>query len=282
MLSAEARPGEGIVEIGVEEISPNPYQPRQDFGAEGLAELAASIREHGVVQPVIVRRRGVGYELVAGERRWRAARLAGLRSIPAVVRELSDGEAAMIALIENVQREDLNPLEEAQAYRCLMEEFGLTQEEVARRVGKSRPAVANALRLLGLDEAVRGWVAEGKLSAGHARAVACLESPLAQREVARRAVEGGLSVRQTEALARRWGKEKGRRRRETGAAGETPWVQRMAEELGRRLGARVRVRWAGRGPGRLEIEFAGREELERLWEVMMAEQRADVSRVTLR
>ncbi len=267
LISVEPRAGEGVVELPVDEIVPNRFQPRQDFDAESLEELAASIREHGVVQPIIVRRAGVNYEIVAGERRWRAARLAGRKSIAAVVRELSDGEAAMVALIENVQREDLNPIEEARAYRCLMEQFGLTQEEVALRVGKSRPAIANALRLLSLDETVQKWIAEGKLSAGHARALASLNSPAAQREVGRRVVEGGLNVRQTEALVRRRGKPSGEGKR--GKVAETGLAQALAQELQRRLGTRVRILQTRGGKGRVEIEFSGKEELERVYDVIM-------------
>lgn len=271
LLSTEVQDGEGVVEIPVGELEPNPYQPRRDFDPERLEELAASVREHGVIQPIIVRRVGLRHQIVAGERRWRAAQLAGRRSVPCVVREFSDADTMQVALIENIQRQDLNPIEEARAFQILMSELGLTQEEVALRVGKSRPAVTNALRLLGLDSQVQEWVAEGRLSAGHARAIAGIESLPIQREAARQVIERGLNVRQAEALVK--GAAGGTTRRpargsaEDGAAGD-PWSESIARQLQTRLGTRVHVRHHA-GKGLLEIEFYGNDDLGRLFELIV-------------
>lgn len=247
-------------EVPVEEISPNPRQARRQFDEEKLKELAASIEQHGLVQPVVVRPRGSGYELVSGERRWRAYRALGREFIPAVVREMSDEEAAVAVLIENLQREDLNPLEEALAYRQLMDEFGLTQEEVARRVGKSRAAVANALRLLGLPAEVKELVEQGKISAGHARALAGVEDEAEVVRLARRAAEGGFSVRDVEdAVRERTGRAKRNRKTESDEE-----LRLAAEEVGRSLGTRVVIR-GSRARGKVEISY-GSESV--LWRVL--------------
>ena len=195
--------GTHAVSLPIAEIEPNRGQPRKQFDDAALADLAASIAQHGVIQPLLVRPLpGGGYQLVAGERRWRAARMAGLSEVPAVVREMTEREAAELALIENLQRQDLNPMEEAMGYRTLMETYGLTQEETARAVNKSRPAVANALRLLPLPEEVAEMVAAGRLSAGHARAVLAFEDEEGQCRAARAAVEGDLPVRALEKMAK--------------------------------------------------------------------------------
>ncbi|QJA06074.1 ParB/RepB/Spo0J family partition protein [Thermosulfurimonas marina] len=249
-------------EVPVEAILPSPFQPRRRFSEEDLQELAESIREKGVLQPLLVREVGAGtYELVAGERRLRAARMAGLREVPVLVKNFSDEEALAVALVENLQREDLNPLEEAEGYRRLMEEFGFSQEEVARRVGKDRSTVANALRLLRLPEEIKEDLWEGRLSAGHARALLALETPelmlAARREVLRR----GLSVRETERLVRRL--KEGPRPRKTPP--EDPDLLALSEELSRLTGARVKVEMA-RGKPRLRLDFPGLEEAERFLE----------------
>ena len=194
---AEESRGDEIRQIPVSAIQPNPYQPRRDFDEEGLQELAGSISEKGVLQPITVRDIDQGFQLVAGERRWRAAQIAGLREIPALIRELSDREVMEIALIENLQREDLNPIEEAEAYQVLMREFELTQEQVAKAVGKGRPTIANRLRLLRLPEIVRRWVSGGELSPGHAKVLLMLDEERAI-ELGRRSVDEGWSVRQLE------------------------------------------------------------------------------------
>lgn len=271
LLSTQVQDGEGIVEIPVGELEPNPYQPRRDFDPEKLEELAASVREHGVIQPIIVRRVGLRHQIVAGERRWRAAQLAGRKSVPCLVRDFSDADTMQVALIENIQRQDLNPIEEARAFQILMSELGLTQEEVALRVGRSRPAISNALRLLSLDSQVQEWVAEGRLSAGHARAIAGLESTSIQREAARQVIERGLNVRQAEALAR--AAAKGPRSRPSRVKAETGqlhdlWSENIARQLQSRLGTRVHVRRQAE-KGLLEIEFYGNEDLGRLFELIV-------------
>ncbi|MDF2875674.1 MAG: spo0J, partial [Sporomusa sp.] len=190
-------------EITIKDIVPNPHQPRQEFDEEALAELAQSIKQHGVIQPVIVRKTLSGYELVAGERRWRASQLAGLKQIPAVVRDYTDAEMMEIALIENLQRQNLNPIEEAMAFRRLMEEFGLTQEEVAQKIGRSRSMIANIVRLLNLQPEIRDFVSRGTLSMGQARPLLALEIPELQLEAAKQIVEEDLSARDSEELVRR-------------------------------------------------------------------------------
>lgn len=263
---AEAERGEEIKHIPVEAVEPNPYQPRRHFDEEGLAELAASIKEKGVLQPITVREKNGTFELVAGERRWRAAQIAGLSEIPAVVRELADREVMEIALIENLQREDLNPIEEAEAYAVLMEEFSLTQEEVAQAVGKGRPTVANRLRLLRLPDVVKGWIAEGRLSAGHAKILVVMDGQLAE-ELARRCVEEGWSVRQLEEyLETDQGKRrKARRFRASGAS--SPIIREVEERLQQVLATKVRIKDRD-GKGRIEVEYYSTEELNRILDVI--------------
>ncbi len=251
-------------EIDVKDIGPNPYQPRKVFDEEKMRELVSSVKEHGVLQPLIVRRAGNGYELVAGERRLRAARLAGLERVPVIVRPFSSRDMMEIALIENLQREDLNPMEEAEAYQRLQEEFGYTQEQLAKRLGKSRPAVANTLRLLALNAEVRREVAAGRLSEGHARAILAL--PLEKQPVAARQVlEQGLSVRETEKLAGRMGPAHGKKKEKPRQ--NDRYLADMEEKLREICGAEVKIRTSPRGSGRLEIHFFDQEELERLYEM---------------
>jgi ParB family chromosome partitioning protein len=265
-----------VVAVPLEAIEPNPQQPRQRFDAEGLEELAASIRVHGVLQPVIVRQSGLGrFPLVTGERRLRAAGLAGKREIPAIVREFSDAEMGEIALVENLQREQLNAVEEAEAMQHLMAAYGLTQEEMAVRLGKSRPAVSNALRLLQAAPPVREAVVSGGLSAGHARALLGVAHLEAQAELAARVTRSGMSVRETERLVKRaTGVRRARPGGARGLAG-APEVRAVEERLHEILGTRVRIRGDERA-GTLEIAFFGRADLERLLELMGA----DVSRET--
>ncbi len=252
---AELKDGGGIQRapllVPVDSISPNPYQPREGFSEEAIDDLVCSITQNGILQPLLVRRRGHGYQLIAGERRWRAARKANLERVPVIVREVSDAEALELALVENLQREGLNALEEAAAYRRLMEEFGLTQDEVARRVSKSRSAVANALRLLALPPAVQAEIRAGRLSAGHARAIAGAP-PRAQAGLARQVIARRLSVRETEQLARQ-------------AARDTDWDRAALEDrLRRALGTKVRVVARSNGSGRVEIEYYSLDELQGL------------------
>jgi ParB family chromosome partitioning protein len=254
-----AIPGRALLMLPVEAIERNPHQPRKRFEEAKLEELAASIREHGIVEPILVRREAGRYRIVAGERRWRAAQRAGLAEVPAVVREAGDREAFELALVENLQRADLNAIEEAEAYEVLLEEHELTQEEIAARVGKERSTVANALRLLKLPEDVRDLVRGGELDMGHARALLGLEDEGAIRRTAQRAVREGLSVRATEALVRLLGM-KGKKK--AAPAGESPSIRALATRLQRRLGARVRVVPKSAVSGRLEVEYTSLDELD--------------------
>lgn len=245
--------------LAVSEIEPNRGQPRKQFDPAALADLADSIRQHGVLQPLVVRPMPDGsYQLVAGERRWRAARMAGLSQVPVVIKELSDSETLALALIENLQREDLNAIEEAMGYRDLMENFGLTQEQVSAKVGKSRPVVTNALRLLGLPEEVRGLLSEGKLSAGHARALLSLGEEELIRQAAADTVKKGLSVRQVEALAKRQKQQK------AAPKPQNAWDQSFFAEvelaLSQCLARKVKVEGEN-GRGRLVIEFYDEDDL---------------------
>jgi ParB family chromosome partitioning protein len=269
-LIPQVEEGQGeIVSVPLDRIEPNPWQPRRQVDEAALEELAASIREHGVVQPIVVSRAGEDrYRLVAGERRWRACRLLGWEAIPAIVRDLSERESMEMALVENLQREDLNPLEEAAAYRVLQDEFGLTQEEIARRVGKSRALVANTLRLLQLPQAVRDLLAAGQLSAGHGRALLAVEDAAEQVRLAQEALGRGLSVREMEELVRkRRASGRGARARSTGWVEPPEWAE-AAENLSERLGTRVRIRGGRGGRGRIEIEFYGPGDLERILSVL--------------
>ncbi|MEW6192722.1 MAG: ParB/RepB/Spo0J family partition protein [Bacillota bacterium] len=252
--------GEELRQVKVAEIRPNPRQARETWDEEGIKELAESIAEHGLLQPVVVRPLENGYELVAGERRWRACRMLGWESIPALVREYDDVGTATALLVENLQRENLNPLEEALAYRRLIEEFGLSQEEVARRVGKSRAAVANALRLLHLPPGVLRLLRTGELTAGHARALLSIGDRAAQERLAREAVEKGLSVRAVEAAVKRRA-GRGAERVETAVVDEE--MAAAAAELAAFFGAAVKVRPARRR-WRLEVYFGSKDEIREL------------------
>jgi ParB family transcriptional regulator, chromosome partitioning protein len=270
-VSAERRDASAneLRELPVELISPNPKQPRRRFDQEALTALAGSLGERGVLQPVLVRPKAGGtYELIAGERRWRAARIAGLELIPALVHEREDAEALELALIENMAREDLNPVEEARACAALVEELALTREQVGRRVGRSRVAVSNLIRLLDLPDEVIELLAEGSLSEGHGRALLLAEDHAARRSLARTAVAEGWSVRTAEAQARRSnagdGEARAPRRRRSGAGTEHPDQQQATEEiaqaLGSALGADVQVQASAGGGYRAELSFATAEE----------------------
>jgi len=252
-------PGRQLLALPIEAIERNPEQPRKRFDELKLEELAASIREHGVVEPILVRKDGGKYRILAGERRWRAAARAGLKEIPAVVREASEREAFELALVENLQRADLNAIEEAEAYDVLVSDHGLTQEEIAKRVGKERSTVANALRLLKLPEDVRDSVRDGQLDMGHARALLGIDDAEAIRKAAARAIREGLSVRATEALVRALThKEK----KEPPKKAETPAIKDLTQRLQRRLGARCRVLPKSAVAGCLEIEYSSLDELD--------------------
>ncbi|NLJ34325.1 MAG: ParB/RepB/Spo0J family partition protein [Firmicutes bacterium] len=253
---------DNVLEINVSDIRPNHLQPRREFDPEKIAELADSIAVHGVLQPIVVRSVIGGYELVAGERRWRASKAINLPTIPAIVRELSDGEVMEIALIENLQRENLNPLEEAAAYATLLEEFGSTQEELSRRIGKSRSHIANTLRLLRLPEEIRANVSRETISMGHARALLAVEDEEKQMAACRTIIEEDLSVRETEALVRRLNagsRATGKRRPRE----KDPYIRELEGILQENLGTKVRIH-PGKKRGRIEIEYYTDDDLERL------------------
>lgn len=252
--------------LPVYKVEPNPGQPRQDFDEEELQALADSIAIHGIVQPLTVRLMKNGYyQIIAGERRWRAARMAGLSEIPAVIMEADDKKATELALIENLQRQDLNPVEEALGYQTLMEDYSLTQEEAAQRVGKSRPAVANALRLLSLCPEVLEMVRKGTLSAGHARAVLTLKSAKKQQEAAQKICALGLSVRQAELLCKNMGKEPVPVKAPDLAV---DYVAECEKSLSKQLGRGVKI-VNGKRKGRFELEFYGQEDLQNLLDALM-------------
>lgn len=253
-------------QLPIYKVEPNPDQPRQDFDEEELQALADSIVVHGIIQPLTVREMPNGYyQIIAGERRWRAARMANLSDVPAVIIEADDKKAMELALIENLQRQDLNPLEEALGYQTLMNEYGLTQEEAAGRVGKSRPAVANALRLLGLCPEVQERVRKGELSAGHARAILQLKSEKKQQEAAQKIVALGLSVRQAELLCKNMSKEPVPQKKEVFAV---DYVAECEKSLSKHLGRGVKI-VNGKRKGRFELEFYGQEDLQNLLDALM-------------
>ena len=259
---------EQITALPLQKIEPNPKQPRRTFDPEALQSLADSIAEHGVVQPLAVRDAGNGYyQIIAGERRWRAARLAGLTELPVVVLDADDRTVMELALIENLQRQDLNPMEEAEGYRVLIEEYGLTQEQAAARVGKSRPAVTNALRLLALPDEVRAMVEEGTLSAGHARAVLTLNSQRLQKAAAQKIIALRLSVRQAEAMCKRMAAEE--KPKKVKPALTVDYVGECEKALTKQLGRKVRI-VSGKRKGRFELEFYGQDDLQRLYELLLA------------
>lgn len=255
----------GNLYLPISQVESCSSQPRKSFDEAALAELADSIREHGIIQPLTVRKLASGYyQIIAGERRWRAARIAGLQEVPAIVIEADDRKAAELAMIENLQREDLNPMEEAAGFQALIDNYHMTQEEAAQRVGKSRSAVANALRLLGLTPAVRKLVEEGNLSAGHARALLPL-SPSLQESAANAVLSGGLSVRQTEALARRLAAEKKAKKQPD--PNQVDYTAEAQKALSSKLGRGVKI-VSGRKKGRIELEYYGLDDLNDLLEAL--------------
>ena len=253
--------------LPIYKIEPNPDQPRQDFDEEALQDLSESIALHGVIQPLTVRETGSGhYQIIAGERRWRAARMAGLNDIPAVIIEADNRKAAELALIENLQRQDLNPVEEALGYQSLIDGFGLTQEEAAKQVGKSRPAVTNALRLLSLSPEVLVKVRSGDLSAGHARAILALKDEKKQAQAAQKICALGLSVRQAELLCKNMDKEPVAVKEPTFAVN---YVSECEKSLSKHLGRGVKI-VNGKRKGRFELEFYGEEDLQKLLDALMS------------
>ena len=252
--------------LPIYKVEPNPDQPRKDFDPEELENLAESIRVHGLIQPLTVREMPNGYyQIIAGERRWRASRLAKLSEVPVVILEADDKKAMELALIENLQRQDLNPVEEALGYKSLMEDYGLTQEEAASRVGKSRPAVANALRLLSLNPEVLELVRSGSLTAGHARAIASLKSEKKQLDAAKKVIALSLSVRQAETLCKNMEKEPAPKKEEVFAV---DYVAECEKSLSKHLGRGVKI-VNGKRKGRFELEFYGQEDLQKLLDALM-------------
>ena len=261
----------GVLEVDVDRLSPNDHQPRLQMDDAKLDELAASIKANGVIQPILVRRSGERYQIIAGERRWRAAQRAGLRTVPVVVREVSAGDKQVLelALIENLQREGLNPVDEALAYQRLASEFSLTQDQIAAAVGKDRSSVANFIRLLKLPDEVRGDLASGALSTGHARALLALNDPAAQRQGAREVIARGLSVRETEALVKRMAAAPGATSPRPATEPAKDVHTRAAEDRMRfALGAKVRISRRGKR-GRIEIDFGSEDELNRLFDFIV-------------
>lgn len=250
--------------ININDIKPNGSQPRKSFDEAKLEELAESIEQHGLIQPIVLRSAGKGYEIVAGERRWRAARMIGLKELPCIVRELTDEENMLLAIIENMQREDLNPIEEAEGLKQMIDTYGLTQEQVSRGVGKSRPYITNSLRLLKLPEKLRYLTADGSLSTGHARALAAIKDEELQIKLAEKVISEGLSVRQTEKLAQDSNKGPAKKKpRKTKSADE----KRVEMELRDALGTKVSLQRKG-ARGKIEIEFYNGEEMERLIDLL--------------
>lgn len=257
----------GMLRLPIDQIEPNPLQPRSQFQGDRLSELAQSIRENGIIQPLVVRRHGAGFQLAAGERRWRAARLAGLTHVPVVVQDFADDRLMEIALIENIQREDLNPIEIAHAFERLHKEFKLSHEQIAQRTGKDRTTITNLLRLLKLPGDIQLLLAERRLSTGHARAILAIENPEEQIEVAGRITSEGLSVRQVERLVQRMNEPRDPKPAEEAA--QDPNIKAAVQEMELILGTRVRVVPKSSQRGRIEIEYYSLEELTRIYECIV-------------
>jgi len=256
--------GQGYVILGIDEIRPNTFQPRKDFDEEAINELAVSIQEKGIIQPIVVRKNINAYEIIVGERRWRAAQRVGLTKIPVIIKDVSDREALELALVENLQREGLNPIEEASAYGQLIEDFGLTHEEISKRIGKERSTVTNQLRLLKLPEEVREALIKGEITAGHARALLGLESPNKMKEVLEAIRKDKLSVRKTEKLVQ---KLLGDKQTSIKSHDIDPYIKPLTDELKKVLGTQVKIIDKG-GEGKIEIEYYSKDELERLIEIL--------------
>jgi len=253
-----------IVEIKITDIEANDRQPRKAFNDETLVDLSESIKEHGVVQPIIVRKLGSSYQIIAGERRWRAARLAGKKTIPAIVKECSDLEVMELALIENLQREDLNSIEEATAYKSLIEEYNMTQDEISKKIGKSRPAIANSLRLLQLPQEIKNMIAEGKISQGHARALLSISGEKKQIDMAEKIIAQQLNVRQIEKLAK---DTKQKRKKEVLPDAYQIEINQLEERLRAALGTKVTIHHK-KNKGSIEIEYYSDEEFDRIFDLL--------------
>lgn len=253
----------GVENIKISDIEPNQFQPRKHFDDESLRELSNSIKEHGIIQPIIVRKVDFGYQIVAGERRWRAAKLAGLKEIPAIIKDFDDQKVMEIALIENLQREDLNPIDEAKAYKSLMEQFNLTQEEISKRVGKSRSAIANSIRLLNLDEKVQNMLMEGKITTGHAKVILAVQDADKQNIIANKIVDKNLNVRETENLIKEVTSPKKKKRQINDI-----YIKEIEDNFCRFFGTKVKI-IPGKNKGKIMIEYYGEEDLSRLTELII-------------
>lgn len=265
LIQTPEKIGDNYLQCSIHEITPSSVQPRKDFNEQHLQELADSIKEKGIIEPLLVRRSGNGYELIAGERRWRAAKLAGLKEVPVVVRDATDEESLELAIIENIQRADLNAMEEAEAYKNLMDRFGLSQDETAKRVGKERATVANYLRLLKLPPEVKEELKNGAISMGHAKVLLSLDGHATQREICRRIIQKELSVRETEEIAKYYAK--GDKKSSSSSQKKTAHVKSLEDELRNIFGTKVLVK-DKKGKGRVEVEFYSYEELERILEML--------------
>lgn len=254
----------GILFLDINNISPNSKQPRKHFDDEKISELAKSIEVHGILQPIMVRKAGAGYEIVAGERRWRAARKAGLKKVPCIVRELTEEQNMLVAIIENMQREDLNPMEEAEALNQMITTFGLTQEQVSKSVGKSRPYITNVLRLLRLPSEIQDFVTNGQLSVGHARALIVIEDKQKQLEIAKYAAKEQISVREIEKMTR---ESSANAKAKPLKKKKSPEITHVEEELKEILGTKVQLKYSGK-KGKLEIQFYSKEEVDRIIDLL--------------
>ncbi|MCD8045956.1 MAG: ParB/RepB/Spo0J family partition protein [Clostridiales bacterium] len=264
---------EPVSTLRISQVEPNREQPRKYFNEDGLAELADSIRQYGIIQPLIVQDKKDYYEIIAGERRWRAAKMAGLKEVPVIIRDISDREIMEMSLIENIQREDLNPIEEARAYQRLLEEFGLKQEEVANRVSKSRTAVTNALRLLKLCEEVQQMVIDGRLTNGHARCLISIETPEGQIAAAKQIIERNLSVRETEKLVKsilKRGEKAKQKKKEEIDETFLAICDNIVEQMKQIFGTKVEIHQKNRDTGKIEIEYYSQDELDRILQMVQS------------
>jgi ParB family chromosome partitioning protein len=269
VMPEQAMPAEATQDLPIELIDPNPLQPRRQFEQERLDELAQSIRSNGIIQPLVVRKAGERYQLIAGERRWRAAKLADLTRVPVVIREVPEDRLLEVTLIENIQREDLNPIETAQAFSNMLAQLGLSPEEVGRRTGKDRSTVVNFVRLLQLPREILGLVAERKLSAGHARTLLGLPTSELQHEAARRAIDQGWSVRQMERITQKM--VDGKTPKKPDEIQQDPNVKAAIQAMEQRLGTKVRIHEGARGKGRIEIEYYSADDLDRIYDIIAGE-----------
>ena len=260
--------GERIATLPLQKVEPNRSQPRKKFDTKGLNELADSIREHGVITPILVQKEDDYYQIVAGERRWRAAKIAGLKEIPAIIKNYEGAEKLAVSLIENIQREDLDVIEEAQAYRQLIDDYALTQEQVAKRVSKSRTAITNAMRLLNLDERVQTMLAEGAIAMGHARALLAIKSKTAQYALAQKVAAQQMSVREVERAVKQLSGTQGKASKTRKKKESDPYLRDMEEKMAQAVGTKVIISEKARGKGKIEIEYYSMAELDRLFEII--------------